>query len=74
MMITRKKGLSEEGQLALEALQRAVKNALDRKKRLGQYAVIWQDGKPKIIDFSEENQRETTPTKRGESCHSRVNH
>lgn len=63
MMITRKKGLSEEGRLALEALQKAVKNALDKKKRLGQYAVIWQDGKPKIIDFSEENQAEKTPAK-----------
>jgi len=63
MMETRKKGLSEEGQLALDALQRAVKNALDKKKRLGQYAVIWQDGKTKIIDFSEENQAEKTPAK-----------
>jgi len=61
MMITRKKGLSEEGQLALEALQRAVKNALDKKKRLGQYAVVWEDGKPKIIDFSDKNQADRQP-------------
>lgn len=73
-MITRKKSLSEEGQLALNALQKAVKKALDRKKRLGQYAVIWQDGKPKILDFSEENQGEKSPVKREESCRNRINH
>ena len=28
---------------ALEALQRAVAKALDRKHRLGQYAVFWED-------------------------------
>ena len=27
----------------LEALQRAVNKALDRKRRLGQYAVFWED-------------------------------
>jgi len=29
---------------ALEALRRAVANALERKRRLGQYAVVWRDG------------------------------
>ena len=29
---------------ALAALQRAVAKALDRKRRLGQYAVMWRDG------------------------------
>lgn len=29
---------------ALDALQRAVTKALDRKRRLGQYAVMWRDG------------------------------
>jgi len=29
---------------ALAALQRAVTRALDRKRRLGQYAVFWEDG------------------------------
>jgi hypothetical protein len=33
----------------LEALQAAVAQALDRKKRLGQYAVVWIDGKPALI-------------------------
>lgn len=30
---------------ALAALQRAVTRALDRKRRLGQYAVLWEDGR-----------------------------
>jgi hypothetical protein len=29
----------------LEILRTAVAKALERKRRLGQYAVIWQDGK-----------------------------
>lgn len=28
----------------LDALRRAVAEALDRKRRLGQYAIIWRDG------------------------------
>lgn len=30
-------------QQALEALRKAVANALARKRRLGQYAVVWRD-------------------------------
>jgi hypothetical protein len=30
----------------LKALQAAVANCLDRKQRLGRYAVIWQNGRP----------------------------
>jgi hypothetical protein len=30
----------------LESLRQSVANALERKRRLGQYAVTWQDGKP----------------------------
>ncbi|MHB8708566.1 MAG: hypothetical protein ACYC9I_06795 [Desulfuromonadales bacterium] len=41
-----KKKPSEEGRVLLETLQRAVSQALERKRRLGQYAVIWKDGKP----------------------------
>jgi len=40
---------SAKGQAALNALQRAVAKTLDNKQRLGQYAVVWQDGKPVII-------------------------
>lgn len=37
---------SPEGQRQLELLRQAVGKALERKRRLGQYAVIWRDGKP----------------------------
>lgn len=31
---------------ALLALRQAVAKALDRKRRLGHYAVVWRDGRP----------------------------
>ena len=37
-------------QQALDALRRAVAEALERKRRLGQYAVIWRDGQAVRID------------------------
>lgn len=37
---------SPEGQHQLEALRQAVSKTLERKRRLGQYAVVWRDGKP----------------------------
>jgi hypothetical protein len=37
--------LSADDQLVLDALRTAVAEALERKRRLGQYAVIWQDGR-----------------------------
>lgn len=40
--------LSAEGQRTLAALQTAATEVLDRKHRLGHYAVIWQDGKPTL--------------------------
>jgi hypothetical protein len=36
--------LSGADQHALAALRSAVAEALERKRRLGQYAVIWRDG------------------------------
>jgi hypothetical protein len=48
---------SPDAQKTLEALTRAVANALERKRRLGHYAVIWHDGKPVCIgeDAPEDN-------------------
>lgn len=37
---------SKESLAALEALRKTVAHALERKRRLGQYAVVWRDGKP----------------------------
>ncbi|HQV21872.1 MAG: hypothetical protein H6996_01035 [Moraxellaceae bacterium] len=42
--------LSAEGQMVSKALQQAVANALDKKWRLGQYAVISVDNQPVIIE------------------------
>ena len=49
MKITSKVKLSEEGQVMLDSLQKAVTQALERKRRLGQYAVVCRDGKPVMI-------------------------
>ena len=38
------KSNEEHAAEVLEALRRAVAEALERKMRLGQYAVFWQDG------------------------------
>lgn len=49
MKITLKATPSEEGQVILDSLQKAVTQALEKKRRLGQYAVVWRDGKPVMI-------------------------
>ena len=41
--------VSPEDQQILDALRKAVAEALDRKQRLGQYAVVWREGRPVII-------------------------
>ena len=35
--------------IALDTLKRAVAEALERKRRLGQYAVVWREGRPMCI-------------------------
>ncbi len=40
---------SEAAEQELRALRQAVGQALDRKRRLGQYAVIWEDGQVRIV-------------------------
>lgn len=37
--------LQEQAQKTMDSLNKSVAEALDKKKRLGQYAVIWEDGK-----------------------------
>lgn len=46
---------SAEDQQALEALRSAVAETLDRKRRLGQYAVIWRDGRAVRIEPDEDS-------------------
>ena len=43
------KKFSKDDELALEALRRAVATALEHKRRLGQYVVVWRDGRPQRI-------------------------
>ncbi|BBL73687.1 hypothetical protein MishRS11D_07850 [Methylomagnum ishizawai] len=40
---------SDESLVILESLKKAVHKALDQKKRLGHYAVVWKDNKPMLI-------------------------
>ncbi|MEJ2406580.1 MAG: hypothetical protein P8171_20250 [Candidatus Thiodiazotropha sp.] len=48
MNTKRKTTPSLEGQRQLETLRQAVGKTLEKKRRLGQYSVIWQDGKPVV--------------------------
>ena len=41
---------SSEAAATLACLRKAVSDTLDRKRRLGQYAVVWRDGKPALLD------------------------
>lgn len=41
--------LPPDTQKILETLKQVAINTLDRKRRLGHYAVIWRDGKPICI-------------------------
>lgn len=45
--------LSSGDQIALDALRVAVKQALERKWRLGQYAVFWRDGRVVRVEAEE---------------------
>ena len=40
---------SDHEAIALDALKRAVAEALERKRRLGHYAVVWRDGRALCI-------------------------
>ena len=44
-MNTIQKQPSEKSQIILSSLKEAVANALEKKRKLGQYAVIWEDNK-----------------------------
>ncbi len=37
---------SPEAQAMLKALKTAVANNLEKKRKLGQYSVLWKDGRP----------------------------
>lgn len=43
------KQLDDDDRIVLETLREAVREALERKRRLGQYAVVWESGHPVFI-------------------------
>lgn len=52
--------LPSDTQKILETLRKVAADTLERKRRLGHYAVVWQDGKPVAIgedapDYSEKD-------------------
>lgn len=54
--------LSPDTQEMLNSLRTAVAETLERKRRLGQYAVFWQEGKPVFIgEDAPRNPDDTTP-------------
>ncbi|MEC4768200.1 hypothetical protein LPL18_012765 [Halomonas sp. CUBES01] len=53
--------LSPDTQEMLDSLQTAVAETLERKRRLGQYAVFWENGKPVFIgEDAPQNPDDTT--------------
>ncbi len=48
----------------LETLQRLAAKTLERKRRLGHYAVIWQDGKPVLTGESTDTTKDTAEQRR----------
>ena len=59
MTESQKNAPSKEAQIMLDSLQRAVTDTLEKKRRLGQYAVVWRDGKPVILNFDVKPESET---------------
>jgi hypothetical protein len=43
------RSVSVDSQKILDSLTAAVNKALEKKKRLGQYAVVWVDNKPVVL-------------------------
>jgi len=54
--MTKNKEPSKESLVILESLKKAVANALEKKKRLGQYAVVWGDNGVEIIGDADSGQ------------------
>jgi len=55
MNISLKTTPSEESRVLLDSLKTAVVHALEKKRRLGQYAVVWKDGKPVRVGIDASN-------------------
>ena len=64
--------LSVDDQRALDALRSAVTEALERKRRLGEYAVIWRDGQVVRIEPEEDASSEHPGAEREPCLRSRA--
>lgn len=53
--------ISSHTQQTLDALRKAVANALERKRRLGHYAVVWHNGEPMAIGEDAPNDIKEVP-------------
>lgn len=49
--------IEQQAEEILQALNKSVNAALDKKKRLGQYAVVWEKGEIAYL-FNEDNNKE----------------
>lgn len=61
--------LAPDTQKMLDSLRSAVSETLERKRRLGQYAVIWQNGKPVLVGEDAPNDQGTSPEPQGRESH-----
>ncbi|NJN74769.1 MAG: hypothetical protein HC799_19270 [Limnothrix sp. RL_2_0] len=43
------KSITENAQKILASLKKTATQTLERKRRLGQYAVVWKDGEPVAV-------------------------
>jgi len=50
MAISRSRMASISNDAMLASLRQAVAHALERKRRLGPYAVVWRQGQPVIVE------------------------
>ncbi len=56
MKLNRSNTPSAEGQRQLEILRQAIRTTMEKKRCLGQYAVVWKNGKTVVIGKNSGNQ------------------
>ena len=61
MNTTRTSRPSPEGRQLLETLRQSVAKTLEKKRRLGQYAVTWRNGKPVVTGEDAPRTNENAP-------------
>ncbi|RKT42732.1 hypothetical protein BDD21_0022 [Thiocapsa rosea] len=76
MNATRKTSPSAEGQRQLDALRQAVGKTLEKKRRLGQYAVTWKGGRPVVTgdDAPGMGLTSSEPTDAARACSAEADH